>query len=54
MTDGPVDGFTVSRVGDRVILILTSRYGTGEQYEFDPEDAYRIGDALIECSLIKP
>jgi hypothetical protein len=47
MSEEPVDGFTVERVGDTVLMILTSRYGDGDQYELPVEDARRIAESLL-------
>lgn len=46
----PVDGYTVERDGDEVILILVSRYGTGEEYHFTVGDAKTVGTALVEAA----
>jgi hypothetical protein len=48
VTEEPVDGFTVCYDGDLVVLILSSRYGTGDRYEFDHESALKIGKALVD------
>ena len=50
----PIDGFTVERVGDMVVLILSNRYGEGEQYEFGLEDSRRIGEGLVFCASEPP
>jgi hypothetical protein len=52
--DIPVDGFSVEGHEDYVILILSSRYGTGDRYEFPRDDAHRIGQALIDCAADDP
>jgi len=50
----PVDGFTIERVGDMVVLILSNRYGEGDQYEFNLEDSRRIGEGLVFCASQPP
>lgn len=47
----PVDGFTVERSGGRVALTLSNRYGQSDRYLFDPDDAGRIGEALLIASV---
>ena len=50
----PVDGFTVEREKDYVVLMLLNRYGRGEWYAFEPEDAHTIGLALVARAQEKP
>ena len=47
MGEEPVDGFTVTVDDGRVVLTFTSRYGSGEEYYFKPEDAIEIGKILV-------
>jgi hypothetical protein len=42
-----VDGFTVQRIGEVVVIILSNRYGDSDQYELTVPDARKIGEALI-------
>jgi hypothetical protein len=46
----PIDGFSVTRTEDTVILVLSNRYGQIEQYPFSKEDAHLIGTALVANS----
>ena len=48
----PVDGYTVQVDGSSVSLILSDRYGEGEEYTLDPESASRIGHALIAGAVV--
>lgn len=43
----PVDGFTVDHRDDRVLLILSDRYGHGDAYRLTGDDAIRLGLALV-------
>jgi hypothetical protein len=44
----PVDGFTVEHAGGGlVVLTLSNRYGTSDQFTFNSTDAARIGHALV-------
>lgn len=42
-----VDGYSVERKGDEVILTLSDRYGQGDIYSFPAEDALKVGVALV-------
>jgi len=45
-----IEGFTVTRLEDKVILTLTNSLGEGEVFEFPVEDAMKIGLALVSMS----
>jgi hypothetical protein len=47
----PIDGFSVQRVDDVVIMVLSNRYGEAEEFRFNPEDARKIGEGLLMYSL---
>jgi hypothetical protein len=49
--DAPVDGFSVEHTPGAVTLILSNRYGEGEQYTLDPVSAGRIGLAMLTQAL---
>jgi len=47
----PIDGFSVTRDGDVISLVLSNRYGDSEEFQFNPEDARKIGEGLLMYSL---
>ena len=46
-----VDGFTVERDGDTIILTFSDMLGDIECYEFPVEDAFKIAAALTQHSV---
>jgi hypothetical protein len=45
--DEPVDGFSVEKQDDQVVLTLSNRYGTVDVYHFSLDDAAEIGLAMV-------
>lgn len=48
----PVDGFSVETEGDRVLLVLSNRYGRTDRFSVTSEDAARIGVALLRYAAL--
>lgn len=42
----PVDGFSVERAGEKVVLTLSNRYGEADVFVLPVTDARRIADVL--------
>lgn len=45
-----VDGFTIEKDEEYIVLTLTNIFGEGETFYFPPEDAKTIGELLIKYS----
>lgn len=49
--DGPVDGYSVEPTENgQVAIVFSNRYGDADRFIFEPEDARRIGEALVEVA----